>query len=328
MCSAGRPALQLKKSTLMKIFFYLPYFFLATACTGTAQEKKALQHVAFCTEKKGCQVAAITMPAAEVDKLLGKSNFWTTAAPNATLILQNCESAKDEKRSLAEIHHAFGGSGTPGTASSADLSKYLREKGCLTCPNATKKISFWGKTNEGKTLNTYFFLNLRADEAYMPNEAFKQMGLNSGEGGENVIINQFLRNNVCETYMISEGRKIHSKMDLGSHLQMDALNEKRFKTEFKKTGKTRKSVATGMQEAEYIGKIEDGRTVQFWLAPSPDVCLPPGRFDAFGFYNLGYLSLDGITYLTTEITGPDFALKITGISDGSYQFNPAGYQRY
>lgn len=311
----------------MKIFFYLPSFFLATACTGTAQEKKALQHVAFCTEKKGCQVAAITMPAAEVDKLLGKSNFWTTAAPDATLILQNCESAKDEKRSLAEIHRAFGGSGTPGTASSADLSKYLREKGCLACPNATKKISFFASDGENSG-NGYFFLNLKAGEAFMPNAAFQQFY--GSEAGE-VVVDQFIRNNKIEQYMIAEGKKYRHAMAIGTNMAVikdDARNEKRFKTDFKKTGKTRRHLSTALQETEYVGKDDEGKIIYFWIVPSPDVCLLPGKFDAFGFYNLGYMSVDGITYLVTEISGAGFEMKLTGISDGSYQFNPAGYQTY
>lgn len=295
-------------------------------CIGcNAQEKRGKQHIAVCTPEKGCTFSEITLAPAEVDKLLGKSNFWTTASSDATLILELCQTSKDEKRSLKEIHQAYGGKGEPAIGDRFDLQKYIIEKGCFSCPNHTKKISFNGK-GEGYSGDGFFYLNIQADEAYMPNEAFRQMGWMQGEGSNDVVIDQFIRKNVIETYTVAEGRKYRQIMDLGSQPggQQEKLNEQRFKKDFKKTGKSRKY--NGNDDLEYVGKDDENRTIRIWLTPSRDVCLPLGRFDAVGFYNLGYLSLDGMTYLITEISGPDFHLKITSVTDASYQFNPAGYQ--
>ena len=101
------------------------------------------------------------------------------------------------------------------------------------------------------------------------------------------------------------------------------MNEKRFKTDFK-TGNTRKHLNN--TATEYTGKDGSGNTMSLWIMPVADVCLPAGKFDAFGFYNLGYISVDGITYLVTEMSGSGFQITMTGISDGSYNFNPTGYK--
>lgn len=318
------------KSLIMKnIFFLLLFVQFFSSCTN-AQEKKTKQTLAVCTDGKGCEFSEITIAASEVDKLLGKNNFWTAATSNATLILEKCESKKDEKQTLKDIDRSYGGSGQAVVLKKIDLERYLKEKRCFACPNETKKISFSGsgvgESGERYAGNGFFYLNIQADEAYMPNEAFKQMGLMDGEESNAVTVDQFIRNNVMETYTVTEGNKFRQVMDLGSQLgmQQEKLNEQRFKKDFKKTGKTRKYKSN--DDIEYVGKDNEGRTISIWLTPSRDVCLPLGRFDAVGFYNLGYLSIDGITYLITEMSGPDFHLKLTSVTDASYQFNPAGYQ--
>lgn len=318
------------KSLIMKnmlfLFLFVQFF---SSCTN-AQEKKTKQILAICTDGKGCEFSEIAISASEVDKLLGKSNFWTLANANATLILDKCESKKDEKQTLEEIDRSYGGSGKTVVLKKIDLQKYLKEKGCFACPNRTKKISFsgsgTGESGEKYAGNGFFYLNIQADEAYMPNEAFKQMGLMNGEGSTRVTVDQFIRNNVIETYTVADGKKYRQVMDLGAQLgaKQDRLNEQRFKKDFKKTGKTRKY--RGNDDIEYVGKDNEGRTISVWLTPSGDVCLPLGRFDAVGFYNLGYFSIDGITYLITEMSGGDFHLKLTSVTDATYQFNPAGYQ--
>lgn len=297
------------------------------SCTQ-AQEKKEKQHLAVCTQGKGCEFSEIIIPASEVDRLLGKSNFWTTASSNATLILDNCDSKKDEKRTLKEINLSHGGSGEI-VLKKIDLEKYLREKGCFACPNETKKFSFYIHASGEDVMsgNSYFYLNLKAGEAYMPNEAFQQL-YGSEMGG--MVVDQFLRNGKMEQFMVAEGKKYRHSMPIGTNISVikdDALNEKRFKEEFKK-GSTRKHLNTNSVETEYIGKDDEGRMIHFWIVPVQNVCLPKGKFDAFGFYNLGYISVDGITYLVTEISGSGFQMKLTGISDGSYNFNPVGYQSY
>jgi len=312
---------------MKSVLSYLFLFIQLVSCTN-AQEKEAKQYLALCTQGKGCRFSEITISAGEVDKLLRKSNFWTTASPDATLILENCESVKNEQQTLEEIDRSYGGKAV--ILKKIDLEKYLKEKGCFACPNHTKKISFFGsgvgESGERYAGNGFFYLNIQADEAYMPNEAFRQMGLMDGEGSNAVTVDQFIRKNVIETYTVADGKKFRQVMDLGYQLglQQEMLNEQRFKEDFKKTGKTRKY--NGNDDVEYVGKDNEGKTINIWLTPSRDVCLPLGRFDAVGFYNLGYLSLDGITYLITEMSGSDFHLKLNSVTDATYQFNPAGYQ--
>jgi len=312
----------------MKNILFLFVFIQLASCTN-AEDRTGKQHLAICTEGKGCAFSEITITAREVDKLLGKSKFWIAAASNATLILDKCESKKEEKQTLEDIDRSYGGSGKAVVLKEIDLEKYLKEKGCFACPNETKKISFYA-SGDGQSGNGYFFLNLKAGEAYMPDAAFQQF-MSGQEGSNAVTVDQFIRNNEMETYTIAEGQKYRTKMALGttvSVVQRDAVNEKRFKSDFKKTGKIRKHLNTANTETEYTGKDDEGRIISFWMIPSPDVCLPPGKFDAYGFYNLGYISVDGMTYLVTEISGTGFQIKLTGISDGSYHFNPAGYKSY
>ena len=305
----------------MKSILFFLLFILFTS-SSNAQDKKAKQQIAICEQGKGCEIMEIKTTPEAIDKALSKPDFWINAADSATLVIENCTHKIEEKLSPVEIHQSFGGKGAPKKITDFDLAKYLEQKRC--CANTTKKIAFNGN-GEGYSGTGYFFLNIQSDEAYMPNDAFKQMGWEHGEGGD-FVIDQFIRNNVIETYTIAEGKKYYSVVDMGSHLQQDKLNEDRFKTDFKKTGKTRKY--DGNNDVEYVGKDDEGRTISVWLTPSRDVCLPKGKFDMVGFYNLGYFSVDGITYLITELSGPNFHLKVTGISDGSYSFNPAGYKSY
>lgn len=319
------------KSIIMKNILFLILSIQLASCT-IAQDNIEIQTLAVCTRGTGCEFSEITIAASQVDKLLGKNNFWTSAASNATLILDKCESTKDEKQTLEEIDRHYGGSGEAIVLKKIDLEKYLKEKGCFACPNETKKISFSASASgeDVQSGNGYFFLNLKAGEAYMPNAAFQQF-MSGQIGSEHMVIDQFMRNNALETYSIVEGEKYRTTMAIGTNIaliQNDAINEKRFKDDFRKTGNTRKHLNTSNTETEYTGKDDDGKTINFWITPANDVCLPEGKFDAWGFYNLGYISVDGMTYLVTEISGSGFQIKVTAISDGSYNFNPAGYKSY
>ncbi|MBL7707295.1 MAG: hypothetical protein JNM21_17245 [Taibaiella sp.] len=303
----------------------LLFLLFAPVSCSNAQETKATQTLAVCTKGKGCSFSAISIPASKVDQLLGKTNFWTAAATDATLILDKCASKKEEGQTLEEIDRSYGGSGKAIALKKIDLEKYLKERGCFACPNATKKISFRA-IGDGQSMSSFFYLNLKAGEAYMPNEAFLEMNNGAHEG---MVIDQFIRNNTMETYAVAAGKKYVSKMPLAtSPAGRDAVSGQSFKHDFKKTGKTRKHLNTANMETEYTGMDDEGRTISFWMVAYPDVCLPPGKFDAYGFYNLGYVSVEGSTYLVTEITGADFQVKITAVSDGAYQFDPAGYQSY
>ncbi len=289
----------------------------------------AQQHIAVCQEGMGCQIMKIKSTSEQIDSVLGKTEFFSKASDSATLVIVGCTQKIEEKKTVAQIHKQYGGKGAPKKLSSFDIKKYLKDKGCLKCPNNTQKISFYISGDE-QSGSGYFFLNLKAGEAYMPNAAFQQF-MSSQEGAGDMIVDQFLRNNFMETYSVVEGKKYHTKMPIGttiSMIQADAINEKRFKDEFKKSGKTRKHLNTVKEETEYIGKDDEGKTIHFWIVPVENICLPAGKFDAFGFFNLGYISVNNNTYLVTEISGSGFQIKLTGITDGSYSFNPAGYQSY
>lgn len=315
-------------SIIMKNIIFIFLFFQLVSCTN-AQVKNEKQHLAICTQGKGCEFSEITLSAHEVDKLLRKSNFWTTANANATLILEKCQSKKDETQTLEDINRSYEGSDNAIVLKKIDLEKYLKENDCfrIKCPNETKKITFHVSSKEFSG-NGYFYLNLKAGEAFMPNASFQQLLAQQGVG--QLTIDQLIRNGKMENYVINEGKKYQvSKpigIDMSAVIKNDAINANRFKNDFRKTGNTRKHLNTSYDEIEFIGTDDEGQKLNIWIVPSYDVCLPPGKFDAHGFYNIGYISVDGVTYLITEMTGSSVQIKLTDISNGTYDFNPTGYQ--
>lgn len=314
----------MKRYFIFKTIILLFHFIQFTSCTN-AQQTKEEQIIAICSEGKGCEFSELNISATEVDKLLGKINFLSAAPSKATLIMDNCDSKIDDKSSLEEIDISYGGKGSTIVFKQIDLEKYLKENSCILCPNETKKISFY-VNGEGQSGNSFFYLNLKSGEAFMPNEAFQL--LNTGENDE-MVIDQFIRNNSIEMYAIAEGNKYVTKMPLGSSFSTNhTLDEQHFKKDFKKTGKTRKHLNTTIEENEYTGVDNEGNNIHFWIAPIYNVCLPQGKFDTYGFFNLGYISIDGMTYLVTEISGAGFHVKVTDISDGSYHFNTEGYKSF
>lgn len=304
---------------------------LLLSLTAYAQEQKGSLIIALCEKGNGCKEIITQSNQKEIAQLLNRPDLGGTSTQKSVLVIEKCDIKKDGKQTLAQIHHSYGGMGEPQKIKDFDLAKYIKENGCLlNCANTTKKISFYIKTSgeDAVSGNGYFFLNLKVGEAFMPNEAFQQF---YGSEAKGMILDQFIRNGTMESYTIAEGQKYRTKMPIGTNISViknDALNEQRFKTDFKKTTNTRKHLNTNATETEYIGKDDEGKTIRFWITPVSDVCLPKGKFDALGFYNLGYISVDGRTYLVTEISGSGFQIKITGISDGSYTFNPAGYKSY
>lgn len=312
----------------MKIILVLLLFIQMGSCTY-AQDKTETKYLAICQQDKGCEFSEISMPASQVDKLLGKDNFLTSATSNATLILNKCESIIDEKQTLEAIDQMYGGSGNKVALKKIELENYLKENGCLvfSCANETKKISFQIET-EGLSGNGYFFLNIKAGEAYMPNDAFQELFKNQNIGP--LIIDQLIRNGKMENYVIAEGQKYRVSQPIGINMnkvvENDAINAKQFQNDFKKTGRTRKHLNTSILETEYTGKDDEGRILNIWMIATNDVCLDSGKFDAHGFYNLGYISVDGVTYLITEMNGEGIQIKLTNKADGNYNFNTAGYQ--
>ncbi len=290
---------------------------------------RAQQTVAICKEKYGCDIAQVNLPRPEIDKLLGKTNFLTAAGKGAILLLNSCNATIEEKRTTLDLHKAFGGKTSPKILSSFDLKRYLVEKACVSnCPNTTKRISF-KLTSPEHSGSGYFFANLKNGEAYMPDAAFQQFYAGT-EGFAGMKVDAFFRNFQYITYFVDpEGKKFKSDMPIGTSMAgigNDLKNESRFKNDFKVTGKKRQHLNTKDFEYEYVGKDDEGAALTFWLGPAYNVCLPPGKFDAFGFWNLGYISVDGKTHLVAEISGPGFKVTVTNVSEGNYSFNPAGYQ--
>lgn len=320
----------MKKTAIMKNTILL--FTLFISLTACSQPQKGNLTIAQCETGTGCKEIITKLNITEIAQKLKRPDLATAFTEESVLVIENCDFRDEKKLTLAQLHTQYGGTGSPKKITDFDIEKYLKEKGCLSlsCPNATKKMSFYinASGEDAFSGNGYFYLNLKAGEAYMPNEAFHQ--LYGSEAGD-IIVDQFLRNGKMEQYMIAEGKKYRHSMPIGTNISVigaDAINEKRFKEEFKETGNTRKHLNTNSIETEYTGKDDEGTMISFWIVPVQNVCLPKGKFDAFGFYNLGYISVDRITYLVTEISGSGFQMKITGIADGSYSFNPAGYQYY
>ncbi|TXI80157.1 MAG: hypothetical protein E6Q39_02915 [Crocinitomicaceae bacterium] len=301
---------------------------LLISLTSCAQEQKSGLTIALCEKGKGCKEIIGPSNLKEIAQLLNRPDLAEASAGKVILVIEKCEFKKESKLTLAQIHQSYGGTGEPEKIKNFDLAKYVKENGCmLNCGNATKKITFHINTTgeDAVSGNGYFFLNLKAGEAFMPNESVQQF---YGSEMEGVVLDQLLRKGKIDSYMITEeGEKIYGNIPVGINMSViknDAMNEKRFKTDFKKTGNTKNQLNS--TATEYTGKDDGGNTMSLWIMPVTDVCLPKGKFDAFGFYNLGYISVDGITYLVTEISGSGFQITMTGISDGSYNFNPIGYK--
>ena len=272
-----------------------------------------------CTEGKGCQAAVVQLSPQEIDRLLGKPNFLA-ASSGALLVLNDCKSELAEANATA-IHAEYGGTGIPKALPNFDLQAYLRSKGCLACPNTVKKISFTGK-GEGVGGSSYFYINIRGAEAYMPNDAWQQ--LNAGGEGGDVLVDAFIRNDKMTQYIVDpEGGKHEMHLTTNSFGSTEIIAS--FNRQFKPTGRTRKFFAGAGNEQEYKGYV-DGKETTVWLGPAYGVCLPPQLAATPAFWNLGYISVGGKTALVTQISGPDFDLKITSIGEGNYTFNPAGYK--
>ena len=311
---------------MRKIFSFL---FLVTvlACTSSDKVEKQ-QHVAICSMGSGCQFSELLMDAEEVDRILGKTNFWTNAPDGATLILENCQVSMEEDRSLQDIHEQFGGKGDAEVGAPEDLARHFSMLGCFNCPNETKKLNFSAK-GEDFNGSAYFYINFKAGEVYMPNAAFQQL-YEGTEGISQMVVDQFMRNNKLEQYIISEGKKWLHDLPISTNvsaISSDGASEERFKNTFKKTGKKRAFGSSGLQEEEYTGLDDEGMKMSIWLVPSRDVCLPQGKFDAVGFFSLGYVQISNLTYLITEISGEGYEARVTSSEDGSYSFDPTGYQR-
>ena len=302
----------------------LIFFILTLMCCANVDAQRKLL---FCEEKKGCSIASTRLSAAELEAMFRQPNLLLNVDSNALLVINGCTASIEKDKTAQQVHQSFGGQGNPGRKLNADLRQYLSQKGCAGCPNNTQRISFLVKTTEHSG-SGYFFANLQSGEAYMPNASFQQFYAGT-EGFGNMTIDAFFRDKKYVSYVIDpEGKKYRMDMAIGTDMKtidgQDLDNQEYFKKNFKATGRKRPHLNSTLEEVEYSGQGEEG-PITFWLAPAHTVCLPPGQFDAFGFFNLGHLAIDGVTYLVCEISGPDFQVRVTGVQEGSYQFNPAGY---
>lgn len=283
----------------------------------------AQNKVVVCTDKNGCREGVLNISNAQVDELLQKQNFFKNAQPGDILVLNKCASEKESRLSVQELHQKFGGTGAPSGLASFNLRTYLSENGCVLCPNPIKKITYYIQSEEGGG-NGYFFMNLNKGEAFMPDEAYKMMHREM----DGMTINSFFRDYQYISYVIDpEGKKWQMSMPIGTsvvNLKNDDWNSEYFKKNFKQTNERKPFLNTGRETVKYTGPCDMGQC-SFWLVPSDDVCLRAGKFDAVAFWNLGYLNVDGVTYIVTEISGSGFLVKITGYANGSYNFNSSGY---
>lgn len=285
-----------------------------------------VQTITICSEKNGCEFAKVNLNKNQIDAILVKPNFLAKEKGAIILNLVDCISTIEKTKTIQAIHQAHGGKGTIKERKNFDLKKYLIEKACFfNCPNSTKRISFQASTDEFNG-SGYYFHNIQAEESFMPNASWQQLYNGEMDG---IIMNTYLKKNEHISYTIdSEGNKWKMKMPHGT--VFEDLNEASFSTKFhkvfKKTGNKKKFLNTTEIQYEYTGKDAEGKKMILWLLPAGNVCYSQGKAIVTGFNNLGYIVVDGITYLIAELSGADLNVKVTGIEDGTYSFDTSGYK--
>ena len=302
----------------MKNIFLLLFYF-TTIFNGFSQ-----QVITICTQNNGCEYAKVNLTKSQIDDILGKPNFVAREKGVVIINLMDCVSTIEKNKIPQAIHEANHGKGNVTERKNFDLKKYLFEKGCLKkCSNTTKKISFQIKSDENNG-SAFFFLNVKAEESFMPNESWQKMSQGQMIGG---VLNTFIKNNKLISYTVAEGKKWKLTTPYGS--VFSELNDPEFSAQFRKrvtkTGNKKPFLKNGEIQDEYSTTDDDGNKMTFWLTLSKDVCFVNGENIPAGFFNLGYILLDGITYLVTELSGQNFNIKIIDFDDGNYSFDTSGY---
>ncbi len=303
----------MKKTILIVTFAF-------TIAFGFSQE----QSITICTENNGCELATVQMTKHEIDQILSKTNFLTIEKEAVILNLVECESSIEKNKTLQAIHESYGGKGTIKKRTHFDLKKYLFEKGCKACPNPTKRVSFNAKGDEF-TGSAYCYINVQKEETFVPNDSWQQ--LYQGELGT-MVLNTFMTKQQQTSYIIDpEGVKRKFTTPYGSSLETMGAEEsnEKFKKNFKRTNNQKQFLNTNQTQYEYIGKDATGAALTMWLTPSEDVCLPKGKVVVTALFNLGYIAIDGITYMISEIEGSNFHIEVTGMELGSYSFDTSSY---
>ncbi|MFB2119815.1 hypothetical protein [Parapedobacter sp. 2B3] len=297
---------------------------MALSCKSKESEVIKTETVATCVAEAGCTFYSVALTRAEIDQLLNKNNFFAAAETGAVLVLVDCAPVIEEGQSLESIDRKYSGAGAAQFGEGFDFKQYVLDHGCFAFPNNTKRISFTANA-DGEAYTGYFFLNIKQGEAFMPNESFQAMAPLEGA----VRVDAFMQHRVMKTYMVDpEGKKWVMDMPIGMTYGVspeDVENLERFHRDFKKTGKRERFLQTALYAEEYTGTDDDGAQMNIWLVPATDVLLPPEEFACVGFFNVGYIQVNGVTYLMYKLTGSGFAIAVTGIEDGEYSFDPTGY---
>jgi|GEM_PF-824125 len=300
------------------------------SCKSKEGEIMKTETVATCVADAGCTFYSVDLTRAEIDQLLNKSGFFATAKAEAVLVITECVPVIEEEQTREAIHTKYGGSGEAPSGEGFDFRNYLLQHACLTFPNHTKRIDYTAvDKKQGKTVQGYSFLNIKAREAFIPNESFIKL-LEDAEGI--VQVDAFMRDRVMIQYLVDpEGNKWEIRMDIGMTYgpsPEDVDNLAHFNQQFKKTGNRARFLQTALYSEEYAGKDAEGADMNIWLVPSADVMLPPDEFAMVGFLNIGYIQLGGVTYLMHKFTSSLFDVEVTSIQNDEYSFDPTGYRPF
>lgn len=302
---------------------FLTFFLsiLIFSCTKKESNIDEGQFLAICEQGNGCEFSELKVPSIDIDRLLKIKDFWVKSSSNATLILENCKPSINETETLDEIDLIYGGNGNVRIIDVIDLEKYLADNECFSCPNKTKKFSFKLIDKSGKSRTSYFYLNIKQNEAFMPQKALQKLN----DRVQNLTIDLFIRNGKLDQFTINPKGKIHSTIPLSKQISISGIELINFKEKFNKTSETRVNELIKTPDTQYVGNI-DGEQIIIWMTPSEDTCLLPGKFNELGFYSLGYIAMDGITYLITEVQTENFHVQLTDIENSNYSFDNSAYK--
>lgn len=299
---------------------------LLLSFTACSQAQKNNLTIAICEKGKGCTEVLKKYDKNDIARILQRSDLFASLEEPSILVIEKCDFKDEHKLTIPQLHTQYGGKGEAKKIADFDLEKYLKQNQCLQCPNPTKKISVSISSSEFNG-NSYFYYSWNKKEAYMPNDAFQKLYPSGEIEG---TIDAVFKDYQFITYINHpEVGKMKMNRPIGLSVfsfGKDKDNEAKFKTQFKKSGNKRPHFNTSDFDYEFVGKDDEGKPMTIWLGPAYDFCLPQGKFDALGFFNLGYIAVDGITYSLIEMSGSDYKAQITSIENGNYNFNTTGYK--
>lgn len=194
-----------------------------------------------------------------------------------------------------------------------------------------RKISF-KVSGQGKTFNSWFYLNLQEGYSMMDMAALKQMPMGGGSPAGDMV--QIVDPDyVMYNYISSKEGKFAMKMGdesmaVMTDLKSEFLADEFFKN-FTKTGKVMEAGKDGVpfKRAEYKGTYE-GKPTTIWLSDAQDVLIDVKKVRTLtGHMGIGYIaSAGGKTYLVSGVESDGLKVFVTGISKENKSFSGAGYQ--